>query len=374
MCFVRSVNVEIAIMGQYFLVFATCFLLGHHSMSGQNIGIGTTAPMNKLHVQVNGPSDGIRIDNISETGNSILQYRLEGVAKFTLGVDDADGDKFKIGTSSLTSNTALTIERDMEIGIRTTDPAHMFHMTNGEGSVGSNSMAAFENEDQIGVALGSYNKSADNANNAFEGITYFENGINNPAGVLGLAFAEQTQNNVPTIGVVGHTNLWQGIGVVGSRRFDLGPDNGFGGQFYYDIGYTGGLFTISDQRTKQDIAPLQGALGIVSQLQPVSYKYNTARYPNMGLRRGQEYGFVAQEVQAVLPDITAHKTFLTNATGKRLPHQPADLASEEFLVIDYTRLIPILTQAIKEQQSSIEALEQKILLLEKELKKSREED
>lgn len=361
-------------MERLLLVTATCFLLGFNGISAQNVGIGTTSPLNKLHVQVNGSSDGIRIDNVSEVGNVILQFRLEGVSKFTMGVDDADDDKFKIGTSSLTNNTAISIERDMEIGIRTTEPAHMLHMTNGTGSVGSNSMAAFENEDQVGVALGSYNKGIENANNAFEGVTYYQNGTDNPAGVLGLAFAEQTQNNIATIGVVGHTNLWQGIGVVGSRRFDLGPDLGFGGQFYYDIGYTGGLYTISDQRTKEDIAPLSNALGIVDQLQPVSYRYNTQRYPNMGLRQGQEYGFVAQEVQAVLPDITAQKTFLTNATDKRLPHQSTNLKSEEFLVIDYSRLIPILTQAIKEQQAAIESLEDEVKQLREELNKAQKED
>ncbi len=364
---VRSVTNEAAIMKQHLLVIATCLLLGFNAGFAQNVGIGTTSPLNKLHVQVTGSSDGIRIDNVSEVGNVILQFRLEGVSKFTMGVDDADDDKFKIGTSSLTNNTAFVIERDMEIGIRTTEPGHMLHMTNGGGSVGSNSMAAFENYDQVGVALASYNRSLENANNAFEGVTYFQNGINNPAGVLGLAIAEQTQNNVATIGVVGHSNLWQGIGVVGSRRFDLGPDLGFGGQFYYDIGYTGGLYTISDRKTKEDIAPLNHALDIVNQLQPVSYTYNTERYPNMGLRRGLEYGFVAQEIQAILPEITARKTFLTNATGKRLPHQPASLESEEFVVIDYTRLIPILTQAIKEQQIAIDALEAEVERLREEL-------
>ena len=370
---IRSALTGLANLKRPLLMLFLC-LLGMSTVVAQNIGIGTTSPMQKLHIQVNGVADGIRIDNVGTTGSPILQYRVKGTAKFTLGVDDTDDDKFKIGTTTLNNETAITIERDLEIGIRTNEPAHMFHMTNGEGSVGANSMAAFENDDQLGVALASYNKGLENENNAFEGVTYFENGLNNPAGVLGLAFAEQTQNNTATIGVVGHTNNWQGIGVVGSRRFDITPDNGFGGQFYYDIGYTGGLYTISDERTKQQIVPLNNALDIVNQLNPVAYHYDTQRYPYMGLRQGQEYGFVAQEVQAVLPDITAQKTFFTNATGKREPNSPASLNSEEFLVVDYTRLIPILTQAIKEQQSSIEQLQEEVRQLKEELDKVKKEN
>jgi|GEM_PF-2186054 len=348
----------------------SCFLLSFllfSPLGAQNIGIGTTIPGHKLHIQVDAPNDGIRIDNVAELGNPVLQFRLEGVAKFTLGVDDFDGDKFKIGTNSLNSSTFLTVEKDLDIGIRTTEPAHMFHMVNGGEEVGNNAMAAFENLDSKGVALAAYSQGSTNENNAFEGVTFYTDGGSNPAGVLGLGFSEQTTNNVPIVGVVGHSNLWQGIGVIGSRRFDNGPDNGFGGQFYYDIGYTGGLYSISDARTKSEIAPLQSALDIVNQLEPVSYRYNTDRYPYMGLRKGREFGFLAQDVQRVLPEITATKTFLTNATQKRLPNQASEPASEEFLVVDYARLIPVLTQAIKEQQAAIEALEAEVKLLKKQL-------
>ncbi len=371
---IRSVLTDLASLDRSLLALATSLLLVISPVFGQNIGIGTTSPMQKLHIQVNGPADGIRIDNVGDVGSPILQYRVKGTPKFTMGVDDADNDKFKIGTTTLSNKTVITIEYDLEIGIRTNEPSHMFHIVNGEGSVGANSMAAFENEDQIGVALASYNKGIENANNAFEGVTYFENGTANPAGVLGLAIAEQTQNNTATIGVVGHSNLWQGIGVVGSRRFDTGPDNGFGGQFYYDIGYTGGLYSISDQRTKSDVVPLSGALSIVNQLNPVAYHYDTGKYPYMGLRQGQEYGFLAQEVKALLPEITAQKTFFINATDKRVPHGETQLQEEEFLVIDYTRLIPILTQAIKEQQSAIENLQSEVQRLREELERSKEED
>jgi len=342
-------------------------------LPAQNIGIGTRLPGHKLHVEVEASADGIRIDNVAANGDPILQYRINGSAKYTLGVDDSDEDRFKIGTTALTSETIMSFGQDRSIGIRTTEPGHFFHMTNGGETVGANSMASFDNSSPEGVALAGQTFQENNPNNAVEGVTYYNEGTSNPAGVFGLAFENYTVNNVATVGVAGHTNCWQGFGVVGSRRFDTGPDNGFGGQFYNDVGYTGNLYSISDQRTKQDIRPLSNALSIVNQLEPVSYHYDADRYPAMGLARGREFGFVAQDVARVLPEVTARKTFLTGAASERQPNAPQEMAAEEFVVMDYTRLIPILTQAIKEQQTTISELQREMETLRQEIKQLKSE-
>ena len=198
-------------------------------------------------------------------------------------------------------------------------------------------------------------------------MTYFEEGASNPAGVYGLAISTQTVNNVSTVGVVGHTNLWQGFGVVGSRASNGGPDTGFGGQFYDDVGYTGGLYNISDLRTKKNVRPVGNALDVVNRLRPVTYEYDLQRYPHMGLPQEREYGFVAQEVEQVLPEITATKRFMTNAGATAGVHGQGNAATEEFVVVDYSRLIPVLTQAIKEQQELILRLENEVESLKKQV-------
>lgn len=347
-------------MKQLFSIAATCFWIGLGNMNTlpaqQNVGIGTSFPNQKLHIKTEQAADGILIDNHAVDGDPILQFGINGQPRYTIGVDDSDADKFKIGSTSLNSGTLLTFTVAKRLGLNTDNPEHMLHMTNGNFPIGTSSMAVFENLDTSGVALAGYNQGANNAYNAIEGVTGFQSGAENPAGVLGLALATQTSNLTPTIGVVGHSNLWQGIGVVGSRRLDNGPDNGFGGQFYYDIGYTGGLYNISDRRTKKEIQSISGAIGIVQQLRPVSYQFDTDQYPYLGLKEGKEYGFVAQEVQQVLPDITAEKTFMTQAGAPRKPGQINDGKPETFVVMDYSRLIPILTQAIREQQTQIDSL------------------
>ena len=176
-----------------------------------------------------------------------------------------------------------------------------------------------------------------------------------PAGVFGLAIY-QGAVLAPTIGVRGATNVWQGTGVYGSRYNSGGADNGWGGQFYSDLGYTGFLLTISDKRLKKDIKSIDGALGIVKRLNPVTYNFDLEKYPHMGLNQEMEYGFIAQEVREVLPEITREKSFQTEACTEQSANEPMKNSSEIFVAIDYTRIIPILTKAIQEQQKMIEEL------------------
>jgi len=62
----------------------------------------------------------------------------------------------------------------------------------------------------------------------------------------------------------------------------------------------GSWSTASDQRLKRDIAPLQGSLDLLLRLRGVSYVYkDPASIHELG---GTRIGFIAQEVEPVLPD------------------------------------------------------------------------
>ncbi len=219
-------------------------------------------------------------DNIAANGDPITQYRVNGTSTITMGIDDSDADKFKIGTTAITTNTRMTIETGGNIGIRTTTPGNMLHMTNGGVTVGATGMALFENLGVSGVALQSRNNNTTSGYNGFEGITDYNGTGFIPAGVFGLALYNGPASS-PTIGVRGATNEWQGTGVRGSRFNGGGPNSGWGGEFYDDLGYTGFLGTISDERTTKDIEPLSGAVAIIDQLSPVRYHFDLDKYPNM---------------------------------------------------------------------------------------------
>ncbi len=61
----------------------------------------------------------------------------------------------------------------------------------------------------------------------------------------------------------------------------------------------GGEGTMSDGRVKSDIQPLQGALNTLLSLHGVTFEYDAPEA--LGTRPGQHVGFVAQEVEQVLP-------------------------------------------------------------------------
>lgn len=248
------------------------------------------------------------------------------------------------------------------IGIRTNTPANMLQMTNGGVNVGAYAMASFDNLGADGVALSGYNQSTASGYNGIEGITNYSGTGFTPAGVFGLAINGSLTHRA--IGVRGAANGRDGIGVVGSRQ-NTGGVVGWGGLFLNDLGYTGFFGAASDKRLKRNINPINNALNILIKLNPVKYYFDLEKYPNMGLNTELEYGFVAQEVKLILPEIVREKGIFINGTKEALLNDSNELKSEQFLTIDYTRLIPITVQAIKEQQTIIEAQNAKIEALEK---------
>jgi hypothetical protein len=103
------------------------------ALSTGNVGIGTNAPTFKL--QVNSAASAtamfrssdaatvVGIDNSAADGDPQLKFFINDIGTFTLGVDDSDSDKFKIGTSDLTTNTRLTIDSAGSVGIGTSSPS-----------------------------------------------------------------------------------------------------------------------------------------------------------------------------------------------------------------------------------------------------------
>ena len=103
--------------------------------------------------------------------------------------------------------------------------------------------------------------------------------------------------------------------------------------------------TSSDYRLKENIAPMTGALATVAQLKPVTYNWKVDG------SAGQ--GFIAHELQAVVPDCVTGEKDAVDAEGK-----------PQYQGIDTSFLVATLTAAIKEQQALIEQLTTRIAALE----------
>ena len=103
--------------------------------------------------------------------------------------------------------------------------------------------------------------------------------------------------------------------------------------------------TSSDYRLKENITPMTGALATVAQLNPVTYKWKS--------NGSDGQGFIAHELQAVVPDAVVGEKDAVNEDGSIKPQG-----------IDTSFLVATLTAAIQEQQALITQLTARITALE----------
>lgn len=155
-----------------------------------------------------------------------------------------------------------------------------------------------------------------------------------------------------------------GAGIYGTLYSETGIPGKYAGYFYGNVKVTGNLWassiTESDRRLKENIESLRNrekSLEKIMRLNPVKYELKDHR-PDFGttapsdtvttpqiiepeLLNREHFGFVAQELEVVYPELV-----YTDGEG--------------VMGINYTQLIPILVQAIQEQQAEIEELKREL--------------
>jgi len=104
--------------------------------------------------------------------------------------------------------------------------------------------------------------------------------------------------------------------------------------------------TSSDYRLKENVVPLAGAADRLAQI-PV-HRFNFIADPDTTVD-----GFLAHEVQAVIPEAVTGEKDAVDADGNPV-HQG----------IDQSKLVPLLTAALQEALQKIDALEARIVTLE----------
>ena len=64
-----------------------------------------------------GGTTGLIINNTATDGDPFLAFALSGTQTFTMGVDDGDSDKFKIGTTAIGTSTAFAMDSSGNVTI-----------------------------------------------------------------------------------------------------------------------------------------------------------------------------------------------------------------------------------------------------------------
>ena len=99
--------------------------------------------------------------------------------------------------------------------------------------------------------------------------------------------------------------------------------------------------TTSDRRLKTDIQPITNATDKLMAMNPVSHKWKADP------EAGAVHGFIAQEMQEIIPEAVSGTP-----------------DGEEMMSMDYGRITPVLVAALQDAHKKIEALEERLAVLE----------
>jgi hypothetical protein len=113
----------------------------------------------------------------------------------------------------------------------------------------------------------------------------------------------------------------------------------------------------SDERLKTDITEISGALDKVMQLRGVTFRANELAESFGYANSKEQVGVIAQDVEKVLPQIVVPAPFdiMQLQEGVEISR-----SGENYKTVHYDKLVPLLIQAIKEQQVMIEELQKKV--------------
>jgi len=139
------------------------------------------------------------------------------------------------------------------------------------------------------------------------------------------------------------------------------------GNFYvlgtpYNMGGTGS-WNVSDANLKQNIEAISGddALQWINQLQPSSYYFDTIQYPTFHFPQEKQFGFIAQDVENILPNMVQTISIpLSDTMG-----QISD--SITIKVLNYQEIIPLVTSALQDVNSKNDVVQNQVTDLQNQV-------
>ncbi len=336
--------------------------------TGGYVGINTTAPGAGLVVSGAGIwSSAIGINNTT----SGMEWRMN-VNGSTFQVTKIPGSTFtpfqlfstgEIGFSNSAGTSTMYIANTGKIGIGTTAPNHTQEIYDAGGNPYTNytnpstGQGAFSQGLLVGMTNSFsyvYSYEAEDlilsTNSGSARITInpdskieFRTGF---AGTVGSDLNLKQSANVSGTGGImfeetGAADQWK-IGYGSVDDFDMYWNGVLNGYFQNT---SGTYIAVSDASLKTDVEPLNNMLSVIAQLNPVKYHFKAA------IDEQKSYGFIAQEVEKVLPGIVHEKDGLKT------------LAYTDFGVIS-VQAIKELNDLVKAQQLQLDELKKRIQELE----------
>ncbi|TCC96990.1 tail fiber domain-containing protein [Pedobacter hiemivivus] len=113
---------------------------------------------------------------------------------------------------------------------------------------------------------------------------------------------------------------------------------------------------IDEQELKVSVGKISNSTQHLKNLEPVTFKYDVNKYKHLKLPAGEQYGFLASNVQPEFPAMVyeASKVYESGKNNSKVA---------KYNEVQTADLIPVLVAAIKEQQAEIELLKNEVKLL-----------
>ena len=266
------------------------------TLTGSNVGIGTSTPVDLLHIKSATSYGSIRIDNTGANGGGGVATMQNGSVRALFGVSgwiegNSTSDAAIFGEGGAGGNIRFYTNGSATEKMRLTNTGNLVIGTTNESGLAK--LIHINDPNNCGYRV--------SISGTARGYVYADNSN---------VFYLESSNSA-------RIRIW------------VNSANGV----YMDAGATS-FTSNSDERLKTDLNPITDAINKVLQLRSVTGRFKT---DDESVRRSF---LIAQDVQSVLPEaVTEDKE-----TG--------------ILGVQYTEVIPLLVASIKEQQAKITSLEE----------------
>jgi len=333
------------------------------------VGMGTSAPVVEAHIK-DGDSPTMRLEQDGSSGFTAQTWDLAGNEANFFVRDVTNGSKLPFKIKPGADDNALFIDANENIGLSTANPAQRLHVR----TTTATTLARFEatgatmpaatpittwdigNDDgkftfTDGINNSSVNITVPTANQVFTG--FLASGVTNGNGrqyQLGInagrfVLSDVDNSTLPIFIFPGNATATLSMR---SNNVGVGTANPTAQRLVVngDILANGNLIN-SDARLKRDITDLESAVDILSLLQPKRYHFRTGEFAEFDLPEEEQFGLLAQEVEEVLPNLVHDGLVTVDEEGN---------VTTQYKALNYTALVPVLVQGVKEQQGEIEDL------------------
>ena len=328
------------------------------------VGIGLDNPKSALHL-AEGNSLLIGTDTLGAGGkmmflsskNAFRAGKVSGAANKFWDSDSVGSNSVAMGSNSLAKGSA-------SIALGSSNKAtgnSAISLGSGNTAKGNSSSAMGQTNQAIGnysLAAGRFNL-AEGSNSIALGYsneaigTYsFAGGFNtNVEGNYSTAFGRYTETSYVSTAIGrynkdnGNSTSWIGLDAlftIGNGASTNSRNNAFVVYKNGNATLDGVLTESSDINLKEKINPIENELEKLLKIRGVTYYWKDKELRG----NDKQIGVIAQEVQAVFPELVSDRS--------------------EHLSVNYSGLIPVLIEAVREQQEMIDQLKKKVETLEKQ--------